>query len=304
MSEADRQELINIKIITATIIKAQKKQVIRESKERSAMLRRLDDFENREKQSRIEHTKRIMKREKEQIRTHSVPLKTTEKSFQTQLPAVGNRVAEVVSQMVAKQEDAMKAQENRQERCHKSIEDKLISLQEEIVVATDRIEKVSSRSESQFAEVATRLDRELSINTTFRENAVSKHLLFGQCSSSTHGSENEVINPASPQVTEATIDSSEDSPFHHIYEDYVTRIQNNAIIQFTPSLIHPYEGIDLEDDHIPLFQDEDVTPSKRCGFGFSVRLKWRRSKKDKPEQNAKHFFRGLGKTRKGFKKLP
>ena len=169
LSNTEREELDNIKVITTSLLRSQRRQAESDAQERADIISRLDELKINEKLARQDQLAIFKQREKSMIKTHFVALDMKERALRQKLVSVGNNI-----------KGSLKVNEEAQEGRHKALEESLASLRAEISDATDKIQQLSDDTEAKLNSISNRVDREGSLNSKFRERTVLKQLQLEQ----------------------------------------------------------------------------------------------------------------------------
>lgn len=167
LTKDEKRELSNIKLITAAIVKSQKKQMAEAENDKRDMDAKLMTLAKSEALARRDMVKFVDERVKKSCKAHLVAIDMKERAFESRIATIGKGISDMLTESTERQERLDREREERDEQVLKTVEGAVSTLKEEILAVADRVEKAYG---TKLAELAVRVDTESVASAAFRND--------------------------------------------------------------------------------------------------------------------------------------
>lgn len=151
LTRDEKRELANVKLITAAIVKAQKKQMAETEENR----RKIKAWAKSEAKARREMVKFIDERMTKNAKAHLISLDMKERAFLSRIDSVSKQLSGTLDASNARQERLDGERERRDLELQKSVEDAMAT----IVAAADKIGKATASYDAKLSDLAAQVGR-------------------------------------------------------------------------------------------------------------------------------------------------
>lgn len=170
LTKAEQRELSNIKLITAAIVKAQKKQMAEADQDKRDTEAKLKFLAKSEARARHDMVMFVDERIQKTARAHLVAIDMKERAFESRIATIGKDISDMLTESTERQEHADRERDERDEQVRKTVEGAMSTMKEEILAAADRVDKATASYGTKLAELAVRVDTESVANAAFRND--------------------------------------------------------------------------------------------------------------------------------------
>ena len=151
LTRDEKRELANVKLITAAIVKAQKKQMAATEENR----RKIKALAKSEAKARREMVKFVDERMTKNAKAHLISLDMKERAFLSRIDSVSKQLSGTLDASYARQERLDGERERRDLELQKSVEDAMAT----IVAAADKIGKATASYDAKLSDLAAQVGR-------------------------------------------------------------------------------------------------------------------------------------------------
>jgi len=151
LTREEKREMGNIKLITAAIVKAQKRQMAETEENR----RKIKTLAKSEARTRREMIKFVDERMKKNAKAHLVSLDMKERAFLSRIDSVSKEISGNIDEASARQERLDGERERRDLALQQTVEDAMST----IVAAADKIGKGAASYDTKLADLAARVEQ-------------------------------------------------------------------------------------------------------------------------------------------------
>uniref|UniRef100_A0A6U6D509 Uncharacterized protein n=1 Tax=Odontella aurita TaxID=265563 RepID=A0A6U6D509_9STRA len=165
----EQRELSNLKLITAAVVKSQRKHIAdcKRDREEAAAERRA--LELREKRAREVLFESFDDRERKLMKAQLVALDMKEKAFESKISRLGRSLEGLLRQSLEEQERFAERREAREEESRTLAESEFSGMRDDIICAANRVERSCESYGTRLADLAARVDTESARHAAFRE---------------------------------------------------------------------------------------------------------------------------------------